>query len=102
RVEQPPADEVTDVRDDRDIRVDHRVIDPVDGDLRTDVEAVALSGDGGLDAVLGQDADGRLVGVHGGLRVAGDQPADPVHVDVVGVLMGDEDGGEPGQRLESG
>jgi hypothetical protein len=83
----------------RDFRVDDRVpaADGPNGQL-TDLQFVAnMYRLAGLAELYG----GLRVGVERGIRVALEQRRQPGDIDVVGVLMGDQDGGQAGDSLET-
>jgi hypothetical protein len=83
----------------RDFRVDDRVpaADGPNGQL-TDLQLVAnMYRLAGLAELYG----GLRIGVERGIRVALEQRRQPGDIDVVGVLVGDQDGGQPGDSLET-
>src|SRR5258708_2897879 len=93
------ADEIRNVVDHRDCRVDHRMpsADATYGQV-ADAELVAdMHGPPRLAELRG----GLRVGVQDGLWVGIDQCGQPRRVGVVGMLMGDQDRREPGDALET-
>jgi hypothetical protein len=92
-------DQIRNILYDRDFRVDDRVpaTDGPDGQL-TDLQLVAnmyrLAG-------LAELCGGLRIGVERGIRVALEQRRQPGDIDVVGVLVGNQDGGQAGDSLET-
>jgi hypothetical protein len=92
-------DQIRNVFYHRDFRVDDRVpaTDGPNGQL-TDLQLVAnMYRLAGLAELFG----GLRIGVERGIRVALDQRRQPGDIDVVGVLVGDQDGGQAGDSLET-
>lgn len=101
-VQERAVDEVAVVRHQRDVRVDLRMVPgPDDGHLgATEGQHVAGGGGAGVDAV--QLLGGLAVGDQGGVGVGAQQGAQPVRVDVVEVLVGDQDRVQAVEGLEAG
>ncbi len=93
------ADEVGDVVDDRDIRMNHRVLAADTADRqRADDELVADMHGSPRSAELFR---GLRVGVQRRLRVGVDQRGQPLGVGMVGVLVRDQDRRQAGDALEA-
>ena len=92
------ADEIGNVVDDGDFRVDHRV--PAADATHSQVPDVQLVAD--LNCLPRSAELGRRlrVGVESGLRVCVDERGQSCGIDVVGMLMGDQDRRQPGDALE--
>ena len=93
------ADQIRNVLYDRDFRVDHGVpaAEGPDGQI-SDRQLVA---DVHLLEGRVQLRRGLRIGVERGIGVALDERRQPRDVDVVRMLVGDEDGGEAGDSLET-
>jgi hypothetical protein len=100
-MEQPPAHQVADVGNHRDVGVDDRVVAPADAHRDpADVQLLPVVDDLDRRAGRGELLGAALVAEHPGPGVAVQQRAKPLEVEVVGVLVGDQHGGQALQLLE--
>jgi hypothetical protein len=102
-MEQPSADQVPDVRHHRDVGVDDRMVAPGDTNAHpADVQLLAVGHHLDLHPGLAEGLGAARVADDPDPGVTVQQPPQPLLVEVVGVLVGEEHRGQSLQLLEPG